>query len=55
VVAALADSITVMHAGEILADGPADAVRIDPRVQAAYLGGALGDVPGDATPSEGAP
>jgi branched-chain amino acid transport system ATP-binding protein len=51
VVAALADSITVMHAGEILADGPADAVRVDPRVQAAYLGGALGG----AAPSDGAP
>jgi branched-chain amino acid transport system ATP-binding protein len=37
-VQALADKITVMHLGQILADGPADAVRRDPRVQAVYLG-----------------
>jgi len=45
VVAALADTITVMHAGEILADGQADVVRGDPRVQAAYLGGAAQAAP----------
>ncbi|MDR7482279.1 MAG: ABC transporter ATP-binding protein [Armatimonadota bacterium] len=38
VVAALADNITVMHYGQVLADGPAAAVRADPRVQAVYLG-----------------
>jgi branched-chain amino acid transport system ATP-binding protein len=38
VVAALADNITVMHYGQVIADGPAAAVRADPRVQAVYLG-----------------
>ncbi|MDR7554981.1 MAG: ABC transporter ATP-binding protein [Armatimonadota bacterium] len=38
VVVALADNITVMHYGQVLADGPAAAVRADPRVQAVYLG-----------------
>jgi branched-chain amino acid transport system ATP-binding protein len=38
VVAALADNITVMHYGQVLADGPAAVVRADPRVQAVYLG-----------------
>lgn len=37
-VAALADSITVLHHGEVLADGPAAAVRANPKVQAVYLG-----------------
>jgi branched-chain amino acid transport system ATP-binding protein len=37
-VAALADSITVLHHGVVLADGTADAVRADPKVQAVYLG-----------------
>lgn len=38
VVAALADAITVLHHGELIADGPADEVRSDPRVQAVYFG-----------------
>ncbi len=46
VVQALADNITVMHLGQLLAGGPAAAVRADPRVQAVYLG----DVP-DETPA----
>lgn len=41
VVAALADNITVLHHGEVLADGPAAAVRADPRVQEVYLGADL--------------
>jgi branched-chain amino acid transport system ATP-binding protein len=41
VVSALADTITVMHLGQILADGAAGSVRRDPRVQAAYLGDAI--------------
>ncbi|HEY8370340.1 MAG TPA: ABC transporter ATP-binding protein [Thermodesulfobacteriota bacterium] len=31
--------VLVMHRGEIIADGPPDVVRADPRVQAVYLGG----------------
>ncbi len=34
----LADHIIVMHHGEKIADGPADLVRADPQVIAAYLG-----------------
>ncbi|WP_375455290.1 ATP-binding cassette domain-containing protein [uncultured Methylobacterium sp.] len=36
----LAERITVLCEGRLLADGPADTVRRDPAVQAAYLGGA---------------
>jgi branched-chain amino acid transport system ATP-binding protein len=43
VVAALADNITVMHYGQVIADGPAAAVRADARVQAVYLGTAAGE------------
>jgi branched-chain amino acid transport system ATP-binding protein len=38
VVFALADRITVLHHGEILASGEPRAVRADPAVQEAYLG-----------------
>jgi branched-chain amino acid transport system ATP-binding protein len=38
VVFELADRIAVLVDGEIVAFGPVDAVRADPRVQAAYLG-----------------
>ena len=38
VVFSLADRITVLHGGEVLADGPPDAVRADPRVYEVYLG-----------------
>lgn len=34
----LVDSITVLHLGRVLADGPRDAVRADARVQEIYLG-----------------
>ena len=33
-----ADRVIVLHAGEIIASGPPDAVRADPRVQEVYLG-----------------
>jgi branched-chain amino acid transport system ATP-binding protein len=39
VVFTLADRITVLHYGEILAEGSADEVRADPRVYEVYLGG----------------
>lgn len=38
VVGALATHMTVLHYGGVIADGPADQVRADPRVQAVYLG-----------------
>ena len=38
---ALADQITVLNAGRVLATGSPDAVRNDPAVQQAYLGGDL--------------
>ena len=39
VVFRLAHAITVLHRGAVIADGPPDAVRADPAVQRAYLGG----------------
>jgi branched-chain amino acid transport system ATP-binding protein len=38
VVFSLAERITVLHGGEVLADGTPDAVRNDPRVYEVYLG-----------------
>jgi branched-chain amino acid transport system ATP-binding protein len=38
VVFTLADRITVLHYGEVLAEGSPDAVRADPRVYEVYLG-----------------
>jgi branched-chain amino acid transport system ATP-binding protein len=34
----LAEQLTVLHVGEVIADGPVADVRADPRVQAIYLG-----------------
>jgi branched-chain amino acid transport system ATP-binding protein len=38
VVGSLADKVTVLQFGQILAEGPYDEVRADPRVVTAYLG-----------------
>jgi branched-chain amino acid transport system ATP-binding protein len=38
VVGSLADRVTVLQAGQILAEGPYEEVRADPRVVTAYLG-----------------
>jgi branched-chain amino acid transport system ATP-binding protein len=40
VVFSLADRVTVLHGGEVLAEGTVDQVRADPRVYEVYLGGA---------------
>ena len=39
VVFRLADMITVLHRGAVIADGTPKAIRNDPEVQVAYLGG----------------
>jgi branched-chain amino acid transport system ATP-binding protein len=39
VVFRLADKITVLHRGRVIADGPPDAVKANTEVQSAYLGG----------------
>lgn len=41
VVMALADRITVLDSGAVLADGPAERIRRDPAVRRAYLGDSL--------------
>ncbi len=40
VVATLADKVTVLQPGRVLAEGPYAEIRRDPRVIAAYLGDA---------------
>jgi len=40
VVSSLADRVTVLHYGEVLAEGTFDEVKADPRVYEVYLGGA---------------
>ena len=34
----VSDRVTVMHRGQVLADGTVDEVQADPEVQASYLG-----------------
>ncbi|MFC1833145.1 ABC transporter ATP-binding protein [Thermodesulfobacteriota bacterium] len=41
VVFSVADRVTVMHYGTVIADGPADEIREDPEVTAIYLGEGL--------------
>jgi branched-chain amino acid transport system ATP-binding protein len=41
IVMGVSDVITVMQSGRVLVDGQPDAIRNDPRVRAAYLGGML--------------
>ena len=38
VVFSLADSVTVLNLGEVLADGTVAEIRADPRVSAVYMG-----------------
>jgi branched-chain amino acid transport system ATP-binding protein len=45
VVFAIADRVTVLHLGEVLAGGTPDAVRANPRVQDVYLGTARPGAP----------
>jgi branched-chain amino acid transport system ATP-binding protein len=38
-VLSLADAVTVLDFGKVIADGPPELIRTDAKVQAAYLGG----------------
>jgi branched-chain amino acid transport system ATP-binding protein len=48
VVLKLSDRVTVMHQGEVLAQGTPNEVERNPRVQDAYFGGAMGSAGGGA-------
>ncbi|MHC2001930.1 branched-chain amino acid ABC transporter ATP-binding protein/permease [Methylobacterium sp. CM6241] len=50
----LAERITVLSEGRLLADGPAETVRRDPAVQKAYLGAAPDEASGEGTTILGA-
>jgi branched-chain amino acid transport system ATP-binding protein len=54
VVGSLADRVTVLQSGRVLAEGTYDEVRRDPRVVSAYLGAPLEDgTTGDGTTGDG--
>ncbi|SNZ06844.1 amino acid/amide ABC transporter ATP-binding protein 1, HAAT family [Natronoarchaeum philippinense] len=49
VVMDVSDRVAVLHQGELIADGPPNAVREDSAVQEAYLGGYEADATGDTS------
>lgn len=51
----LADRVSVLHLGALIADGPADEVREDPEVQKAYLGEGSMEELFHETPTDPAP
>jgi branched-chain amino acid transport system permease protein len=48
VVTSLCDVVTVLDGGRVIAEGPPDQVKRNPRVIAAYLGGSAEPPPGAA-------
>jgi len=48
-----ADRVIVLHRGEVVAEGPPEAVRADARVREVYLGGGHGAAPGGANVGQG--